>query len=51
VLVVLLFGVPALDPVTYGGAAALLLTIALAACYAPVRRSVSIEPVAALRSE
>jgi predicted permease len=46
-----LFGIPPLDPVTFSGVAALLLLIALAACYAPVRRATRIDAMEALRYE
>jgi predicted permease len=45
----LLFGVPPLDPLTFGGAAALFAVIGLAACYLPARRATRIDPVVALR--
>ena len=45
----LLFGVSALDPVTYG--IAIMTAVALAAAWFPVRRAISIDPVTALRSE
>lgn len=47
----LLFGVPPLDPLTFGGAAALFAVIGLAACYVPARRATNIDPVVALRCE
>lgn len=47
----LLYGIAARDPVTLGGAAALLALSALAASYFPARRALSINPVVALRSE
>jgi predicted permease len=50
-LVRLLFGVPPLDPLTFGIAAALLSAIGLAACYIPARRATQISAVEALRYE
>jgi predicted permease len=47
----LLFGVPPLDPVTFGGAAALFAAIGLAACYVPARRATRIDAMDALRDE
>jgi putative ABC transport system permease protein len=44
----LLFGVSPLDPVTYGGLAALLLAIGALAAAIPGRRAASVEPVRAL---
>jgi len=47
----LLFGVPPLDPLTFGGVIVLFAAIALAASYGPVRRALRINPVEALRYE
>jgi predicted permease len=47
----LLFGLPPLDPVTFGGATLLFAAIGLAACYVPIRRATRISPVEALRYE
>jgi putative ABC transport system permease protein len=47
----LLFGVKALDAVTYCAVAALLAITALAACYVPGRRAMRIDPAVALRIE
>ncbi len=47
----LLFGLPPIDPVTFGGAALLFLLVGLAACYVPTRRAVAIDATEALRYE
>jgi predicted permease len=46
-----LVGVPALDPVSYGVAAGLLVTAAALAALIPARRAASTEPMVALRTE
>jgi ABC-type antimicrobial peptide transport system permease subunit len=45
----MLFGVKAIDPVTFTLAAMLFLVVAFAASYIPARRAAAVEPMAALR--
>ncbi|HET7151002.1 MAG TPA: ABC transporter permease [Candidatus Acidoferrum sp.] len=47
----LLFGVSAVDPVTFFSVAALLAFVAIAACYIPARRAMRTNPASALRYE
>jgi putative ABC transport system permease protein len=47
----LLFGVAALDPVTYAVVAAILIGAAALASYFPSRRATAVDPVQALRAE
>ncbi len=47
----LLFGVPALDPLTFLGVPVVLGVVALAASWIPARRVTRISPVGALRAE
>ena len=47
----LLFGVNAVDPLTYAGVAIVLVAIAMLACYVPAVRATAVSPVEALRAE
>lgn len=47
----LLFGLKPNDPITLGGAAALLACVAIAASYWPARRASRLDPMVALREE
>ena len=47
----LLYGVKPGDPISFFGVAAILLMVAVLAVLIPARRAISLDPVAALRSE
>jgi putative ABC transport system permease protein len=47
----LLFGVKAVDPVTFGSVAVLVLVVAAMAAFIPARRATTVDPVVALRWE
>jgi len=46
-----LYGVSALDPLTFGSVALVMAIVTMLACYIPARRAMAVDPLVALRYE
>lgn len=46
-----LYGVGAVDPLTYGSVAGIMALVSMLACYVPARRAMQVDPLIALRLE
>jgi ABC-type antimicrobial peptide transport system permease subunit len=47
----LLYDTPAMDPMTFGGTAVILLFVGAAASYVPARKAAAVDPMEAMRLE
>jgi ABC-type lipoprotein release transport system permease subunit len=50
-LVSVLHGVSPTDPLTFAAVSALLVGVAVGACYIPARRAIRVDPASALRQD